>query len=92
MRIFLGVGSMFASGAVVAVLIGWLSSRRSVALSAAGVLVGALVTTFCLGVAVALVADGGEPRLGGVLAIAAFATSAVASVYAVVRGVRFRAM
>jgi hypothetical protein len=83
---------MFASGAVAAVIIGWLSSRRCVALSAAGVLAGILVTMFCLGVAVALVADGGEPRVGGVLAIAAFATSAVASVYAVVHGLRFRAL
>jgi len=92
MRMFLGVGSMVASGAVAAVVIQWLSSRRSVALSATGVLAGALVTMFCFVVVVALVADGGAPRLGGLFAIATFATSAIASVYAVVHGLRFRAM
>jgi hypothetical protein len=88
----LGIGSMFASGALAALLIGWLTSRRSVALSASGVVAGILVAMFCFVVFAALIADGGQPRLGGVLAIVAFATSAMFAVYAVVRGLRTRAM
>jgi len=85
-----GVGSLVLTGATVAVVIGWLSSRRWVLARVLGFLVGTAIAAFCLFVVSALVADGGGARLGGVLAVGAFAMSGVAAIVAMVRGLRGR--
>jgi hypothetical protein len=90
MRTLIGVGSLFLTGAAAAIVIGWLSSRPSVSVRVAGMLLGAAVAVFCWFVLGALIADGGDPRLGGVLAMTAFAVSGVAAIHAMIRGLRAR--
>jgi hypothetical protein len=78
-----GLGSLLLFGALCVSAIGWLCHRRRVWVRVAGVFLAMVMTIYCLGVALILVAGSvaaqETPRVGGVLSTLAFAGIACAT-------------
>ena len=90
MEMISGLGLMLAFGALWIVLIAWLCSRAHIWSRRVGLLLAAIVASYCAGVALILVigsvADGDSLRLGGLLSVVTFALLACAAVVSAKRG------